>query len=693
MTDTALLARADFDALVAELTAAAAAYYDTDTQVMTDAAYDAGLDQVQAAVDANPDWATDASKALLGQVAAGTSAGGDFTHPERMLSLAKISPDAEGEDTNKAEAVALVKKTTKGIDVEPKMDGLAISGHYVEGRLVTAATRGDGTTGENVTEQVRRGIVGLPLVLDEPFTGEVRGEVYMTEAQFAEAQVLRAERGGKPFVNPRNATAGCLRKTGAENAMPMSFAAYDLTSVLSSHYDRMTEAEGLGFATARGTVEARGLDLTPVTDAQAAIDLIKAIEALRPTLGFDIDGAVVKADDTADRAALGEGSRTPYWAIAYKYPPQQAESTILDIEVAIGRTGRISLRARIEPTFVGGTTITYASMHNVGFVETQGLGIGSKVLVERRGDVIPRIEAPLDPSVNDGIPTWVAPEECPKCGEAWDKSSLLWRCHTPACSTVGRLVYFGQREQMDIDGFGESIAIALVEADLAENPADLYDLTLDQWATLPVGETATGAPRLLGETVATKIMAQLEKSKAQPFNRVISALGIRMTGKSVGRWLAKAYPTMDALRAATVADVASIERLGETKATHIVNGLASMADVIDRLAAHGVNMGSEPVDDGAPKPLAGMSVVISGAVPAGYKNRTEAQEALEAAGAKASSSVSKNTTFLVTDETTTSKAKKAADLGVPVIDPDVFGALLEGRIVVEADGTYTVKRA
>ena len=702
--------KADFDTLVGDLVVAAAAYYDSAVLTMTDAEYDAGIDTLQTTLTAHPEWSSDEVTGLLDYVAGGQSAGGDVTHPERMLSLAKVSPDKSDDaeirdllaterrkardespithadveafkDRNKTEAASLVTKTNKGVVVEPKMDGLADRVEYVDGRLVLAALRGNGDSGEDVTEQVRRGIVGLPLVLDEPFTGEVRGEVYMTEAQFAEAQTLRAQRGGQPFVNPRGAVAGSLRKTGDENAMPMSFAAYDLTSPLTSHDDRMTEAERLGFATARSTVEARGMDLSPVHTVEEAVALIKQIEALRPTLGFEIDGAVIKADGDWDRTALGAGSRTPHWAIAYKYPPQVGESRIVDVEVRTGRTGRISLRARIEPVFVGGTTITYASLHNPAWIDQQGIGIGSKVRVERRGDVIPRVEAPLDPTVNEGIPTWVAPETCPTCEEAWDKTSLLWRCHTPACSIAGRLDYALGGDALDVDGFGTSIAEALAENEIAKDIADLFTLTLDQWATLPVGTTTTGAPRLLGETTAKKIMANIEAAKAQPFNRVITALGIRHGGKSVGQWLAGEFHTMENLRAASVADLAQIDKMGTVKATAIVNGLVDMADVIDRLAAAGVNMGAEPADDGSPKPLAGMTFVISGAVPAGYKNRGAAQEAIIAAGGKASGSVSKTTTALITDETTTAKAVKAQSLGVPVIDPDQFDALLRGEVL------------
>jgi DNA ligase (NAD+) len=671
--------QAEFDALVGDLVVAAASYYDSAVLTMTDAEYDAGIDALQAALATHPEWSSDEVTGLLDYVAGGQSVGGDVTHATRMLSLDKFSPGEEGI----VGASSLAAQTTDGVTVEFKNDGLAISATYKDGVLVLAATRGNGTEGENVTEQALRGINGLPKNLTRPFTGEVRGEVFMTVSDFEAAQVLRAERGGKPFVNPRNAVAGCLRKSGAENAMPMSFAAYDLIGddLSDSHIDRMSTAHGLGLTTTRHLALGFGIESGPYRNPEVARIAIEQIEAARPTLGFDIDGAVVKADRDTDRQRLGEGSRTPKWAVAYKFPPQQSSSVIEDIEVRTGRTGRISLRARITPTFVGGTTITYASLHNPSWIEEQGIGIGSKVLVERRGDVIPRVEAPLDPSVNEGIPTWVAPETCPTCDEAWDKTSLLWRCHTPACSVAGRLDYALGGEALDVDGFGSSIAEALAENEVAKDIADLFTLTLDQWATLPVGTTATGAPRLLGETVAKKIMANLEAAKAQPFNRVITALGIRHGGKSVGRWLAGEFHTMDNLRAASVADLAQIDKMGTVKATAIVKGLADMADVIDRLAAAGVNMGAEPTDDGSPKPLAGMTFVISGAVPAGYKNRGAAQEAIEAAGGKASGSVSKTTTALITDETTTSKAVKAASLGVPVIDPDQFDALLRGEVL------------
>lgn len=342
-----------------------------------------------------------------------------------------------------------------------------------------------------------------------------------------------------------------------------------------------------------------------------------------------------------------------------------------DIEVRVGRTGRISLRAVLDPVFVDGTTITYATLHNPRFVEEQGLAIGQTVAVWRAGDVIPRVTAPIGEQPH-GLTPWTPPETCPQCGEPWDKSSLLWRCHTASCSATNALEYWCSREAMDVEGAGEALCVALVNAGLANDVADLYVLTADQLAELPVGTTKAGGVVLLGKLNAAKVIASLEHSKAQAFNRVITGLGIRMTGRSVGRWLAARFKNMDALRAATVEEIAEIDKMGLIKAQHVVDGLTAMAGVIDRLAAAGVTM-SVPETTGD-KPLDGKTYVVSGSVP-GY-TRTTVSERIEELGGRASGSVSANTTALVTAETTTAKAVKAAKLGVPIIDPAEFAQLL-----------------
>ena len=650
--------RAEFDAAVAAARRAAGAYYDGADAVLTDADYDALADRIAASVRAHPEWD---DQGITTRVAAGASAGGDVRHPAPMLSLDKITT---------AEEVAGFVATLGGDPcvVEVKLDGLAIRAEYDAGRLVLAALRGDGSTGEDVTAQVRRGIAGLPVRLGTDWTGEVRGEVYMTVDDFETSSANRVDAGGKPFVNSRGAVAGAIRSSDRAYETPMTFAAYVLSGAgvaeLTTHSERMARADRLGFPAACGLLpDAAG----PCRTAEEVIAAIDRIGGHRADLVFPIDGAVVKADADSTRRRLGLASRTPYWATAFKYPPDTASTVLRDIEVRVGRTGRISLRAVIDPVHVSGTTVARATLHNPQWVLDQGLAIGQTVAVWRAGDVIPRVTTPIGEQPH-GLTPWAPPEQCPQCGEPWDKSSLLWRCHTPSCAVTNRIVYAAGRDCLDIDGLGEEIVIALVEAGLVKDLADLFDVTAEQIAALRVGD----GTRQVGTSIAARIMAGLDSARTQPFNRVITALGIRMTGRSVGRWLASRFRTMDALRAASVEEIAEIEKMGLVKGQYVVDGLAAMSDVIDRLAAHGLAMAI--ADDGRPKPLAGQTFVVSGSVP-GY-TRTTVSERIEALGGTASGSVSARTTALVTAEATTTKAKKAAQLGIPVIDPDEFARML-----------------
>jgi len=659
MTEPALSA-ADFVAAVDQARAAARSYYDTGDVLMTDADYDALLDRIAEAKAAHPEWD---DHGLTTRVAAGASGGGDVRHPVPMMSLGKVT----GEEEVRAFVASL------GGDpclVEVKLDGLAIRVEYRSGRLALAALRGDGSTGENVTAQVLRGVAGLPARLATSWTGEVRGEVYMTVQDFEAAGANRVAAGGKAFINSRGAVAGSIRSADRAYETPMTFAAYDISGEFASHRERMGRAAELGFATAGRLATG---EIQVAADAEAALAAIAGIGELRRGLEFPIDGAVLTADLEATRRRLGSGSRTPYWAAAFKYPADTGSTVLRDIEVRVGRTGRISLRAVLDPVFVDGTTITYATLHNPKFVEDQGLAIGQTVAVWRAGDVIPRVTAPIGEQPH-GLTPWAPPETCPQCGEPWDKSSLLWRCHTASCSATNALEYWCSREAMDVEGAGEALCVALVNAGLANDVADLYQLTEEQLADLPVGNTKAGGVVLLGKLNAAKVVASLEHSKTQPFNRVITGLGIRMTGRSVGRWLAARFKTMEALRAATVEEIAEIDKMGLIKAQHVVDGLTAMSEVIDRLAAAGVTM-AVPETEGD-QPMAGKTYVVSGSVP-GY-TRTTVSERIEQLGGRATGSVSAGTTALVTAETTTAKAKKAAQLGIPVIDPVEFAALLDG---------------
>ncbi len=657
--------RAEFDTAVAAARDAATAYYDTAVMVMSDADYDVLVDRVQATLTVHPDWD---DQGITTAVAGGSSVGGEIVHPTPMLSLDKVK--------TRDDLAVFVEKLGDQAVVEVKLDGLAVRAAYRDGQLALVATRGDGSTGEDVTTQAMRdgGIAGLPITLAKAFTGEVRGEVFMTDTDFAAANENRVAAGGKAFVNARNATAGSLRAQTAVAATPMTFAAYEITGddaeKHATHSSRMAYAASLGMNTAfdltgtasGGTVVAGGID-----DVLAIID---AIEKARPTLGFQIDGAVIKAESDSTRDRLGMASRTPYWATAFKYPPDTGFSVLRDIEVAVGRTGRASFRAVIDPVFVGGSTITYASLHNAPWILEQGLAIGMKVAVIRAGDVIPRVTAAVGEQP-EGLSPWQPPAACPQCEQEWDTSSLLWRCHTASCAAVNAIVYWCSREALDVERIGESICEALVEHGLATTVADLYELAVDDLANLPLGTTTTGAVRRLGQANATEIMAQLEASKAQPLNRVITGLGIRMTGRSVGRWLAARFRSMEALRAATVEEIAEIDKMGLIKAQAVVDGLAAMGPVIDRLAAHGLCM--EVVDDGGPRPWEGKKVVVSGTVPG--MSRTEAQEAAARLGATVSSSISKNTDLLVAGDGAGSKLTKAQEIGVEVMTADDFAAL------------------
>ncbi len=655
----------DVTALAQRLRAAAAAYYDTDALVMSDAEYDSGIEQLRIAAAQEPSLA-DGLSDLLGAVAGGQSAGGDVEHPELMGSLGKAATlDALD---------ALIAAVDGPVVVEPKLDGLAIRAAYVRGRLALVATRGDGRTGEDVTDRVRKlAIKGLPSRLGNDQSVEVRGEVFMADADFPSAQAARSDLGGAPFVNPRNAAAGILRKGGAAYAGLLTFAAYDVAGTdpaLTRYSARLAEVEAASIGTARALAPwlAGG---SPVTTTEAMHQAVDELAARRAGLGFPIDGIVIKADADADRARLGHGSRAPRWSIAYKYEAETAVTKVVDITTAVGRTGRLAIRIEVEPVFVGGTTITFASGHNVTWMLERDARVGDTVVIKRANDVIPYIESVvLDERPADSAP-WTPPATDPSGGE-WDKSTLLWRSTDPSLS-VGALIRYGvSRDALDIEGMGTEIVESLVERGLVTDIADLFTLDEQTLATLPLGEG-----RALGAKNAVKIVAEIERAKGAAWNRVITALGIRMTGRTMGRRIAAALPTMARLRAATVETLAQVAGIGVKKAEVIRAGLDDLETrgVLDRLVAAGVHTGTEPDPTAGAEPaLAGMTVVVSGSVP-GY-SRTTVAELIEAHGGRASSSVSAATNLLVSEPSSSAKYVKAGKLGVRIVTPEEFLALL-----------------
>lgn len=669
--------RVEFDQAVDRVRAAAAAYFAGEPLVMSDGDYDLLVARIAATVQRHDDWD---HRGVLTKVAAGAVPRGEVVHTTPMLSLDKATTIDEV-------AAFLATLADSAAVVEVKLDGVAVRAQYRDGRLVRAATRGDGHSGEDVTAQVRRhgGVYGLPAVLSRPWTGEVRGEIYMTTADFEQANAVRVAHGKPAFANPRNAVAGVLRKQDLRYPVPMSFAAYaivgDGLDTVAGHLERMAEARALGLTTATAlTVEALPADTNTWGTTIGEIEsLITQIGHQHDQLGYPIDGVVIKAASRHVRIMLGQGSHSPRWALAFKYPPDTAFSILRDIEVGVGRTGRASFRAVIDPVQVGGTTITYASLHHAAWITDQGLGLGSRVAVVRAGDVIPRVTAAVGEQP-DGVVAWQPPGTCPQCDQPWDTSTQLWRCTTPSCSVVSLLTYAASRDVWDIDGLGEEVATALVESGLVSSIADLFALTASQIATVPYPRRDFAAPvagvRHIGKPTATKLVAGIAAATSQPLARHITALGIRMTGRRMGRTLAAHFGTLDALRTATLDQLAEVEGVGPEKARSIHEGLRAHTEVLDRLVDAGITRRAESAPAGS-APLAGQTVVITGAVQG--MSRAQAQDAAAQLGATVSGSVSAKTDLLVvgSGSSTRSKLVKAQEFGVESMPAEQFVALLE----------------
>ena len=664
---SAILTEDEFQQAVVAAQQAAKAYYDTDTLLMSDSEYDSLVDRLSEAKEANPEW-DDAG--VLTQVAAGASAGGSLQHPQPMLSLEKTTE------------LSVLSEFVTGIPgpcvVEMKLDGNAVRATYSNGRLVTLATRGDGATGEPLDSSLS--IDGLPGAITLLGEVTVTGEVYMTDDDFERSNRNRVASGKPAFVKPRNAASGVLRRETETFAAFLSFASYHASSpdldAIDDYQQRMAELTDHGIRTVQSLQNELNLDIAETMDTAEVARQIQEMQSRRASLPVGMDGAVVKAVSYALRETIGTARRHPRWAMAYKYPPLEATSYLIDIEVGVGRTGQMTLRGVLDPPVeLDGSMVKYATLHNPAFLAEQNLGLGSRALVTLQGEVIPRIAGGLGDQPQDVVP-WHPPSTCPNCGEPWDTSQVLWRCHTYSCGLSNRIRYAAERDVLDIDGLGEEIAVALVESKLVSDLADLFSLSVDQIANTQIGMTPGGKPRLIGKTTATKIVEGIAKAKRQPLNRVICSLGIPKMGQTMSRQLAAHFGSLTALRSADSSALMEVEGVAKEKAAIYLAGLREMADVIDRLVAAGVTTEADKATapDGGELPLAGKTYVVSGSVP-GY-TRTSVNERIEALGGKASSSVSTKTTALVTTETGTSKAKKAAQIGIPVIDPTDFAELL-----------------
>lgn len=538
--------------------------------------------------------------------------------------------------------------------VEPKIDGLSVSLEYRDGVLVRGSTRGDGFVGEDVTENIRT-IRSVPLRLkrDIPFV-EVRGEVYMPVASFEKVVAQQELKEEKPFKNPRNAAAGSLRQKNPKITAQrgLDIFVFNLQQIegvqVSGHKESLDLLKELGFQVSPSYLA--------VDTIEKAIEEIRAIGQRRGEYSFDIDGAVVKVDSLAQREMLGATAKFPKWAVAFKYPPEEKITTLLDVEVKVGRTGALTPTAVFEPIQLAGTTVSRAVLHNQDFIDEKQIAVGDKIIVRKAGDIIPEVVAVAE---HCGNPTYQLPEYCPSCHTkvVREEGEAAIYCPNIECPAqlMRNLIHFASRNAMDIDGMGPAVLEGLVNAGWVHSPADLYDLTEEQIASL----------ERMGKKSASNLMNALEKSKQNDLSKVIFALGIPEVGEKTAAELASAFGSMEKLSWATLEQLTALDGFGEVVAQNIVSFFLEERNrvQIERLAKAGVNMESTKVKAG--DTFEGKTFVLTGTLPT--LKRNEAKELIESLGGKVSSSVSKKTDYVVAGEEAGSKLTKANELGITIL--------------------------
>lgn len=632
-------------------------YYVDDAPIISDYEYDRMYYELLALEEAHPEYFDPASPT---QRVGGKPLDkfGKVTHRVRMDSLSDVFSFEELTDFVDRVHTELPEAE---FSVEPKIDGLSCSLIYENGVLVTGATRGDGVTGEDITQNVRT-IFSIPLTLPEPLTLTVRGEVYMPRAVFERLNAKREAAGQALMANPRNAAAGSLRQLDpqitAQRALDIFIFNYQEGDLYADGHAPLTHMETLDRLDALGfpAIKLR----TVVHTADEIIAHIQKIGALRDDLPYDIDGVVVKVNDLSERQVLGQGVSTPRWAVAYKFPPEQKQTRLNEITIQVGRTGVLTPTAELSPVKLAGTTVSRATLHNIDFIRERGIMLGDIVSVQKSGDIIPEVVC-AHPEKRDGtqIPFHM-PNHCPSCGHevVQAEGEVAVRCINPACpAQLSRgIEHFASKDAMDIDGLGPQIVDALIEADLVHDAADLYALTADQISAL----------ERMGEKSAANLIAAIEKSKSAGLERLIFALGIRNIGQVAATALARRYGTLEACMDATAEELCALDDFGRITADCVIEYFSrpESRQLCARLIAAGVLTASTaaPVGD----KLAGLTFVLTGTLPT--MGRSEAEKLIVAAGGKTSSSVSKKTSFVVAGEAAGSKLTKAQSLGVPVID-------------------------
>ena len=664
-------------------------YYAKDAPAISDAAFDSLVHELRALEAAHPEFYDPNSPTQR----VGGYVGEQFApirHERRMYSLDDAMDAAELDAW-----LDRVEEAFGGmVDVvcELKIDGSSIALTYQDGNLVRGATRGDGTTGEDVTANIRT-VKNLPLRLRPDALGgltdpsraiELRGEVYMPKSSFESLNRAAEANGKQPFANPRNAAAGSLRQKD-----PAITAGRDLSTFLYAIADERALAFGTQWELLQWLGEA-GFHVNPDVQLCATRDEVhafcqRAIER-RDSLPYEIDGVVVKVNSFARQEEMGYTARAPRWAIAFKFPPEEKTTLLRDITVQVGRTGKLTPVAEMDPVRVAGSTVARATLHNEDEVLRKDVRVGDTVIVRKAGDVIPEVLGPVVSLRPADARPWAMPKTCPSCGSPVirEEGEADYRCISIDCpaQALERLLHWASRGAMDIDGMGEEIVARLVESGRLTDVADYYTLDEVELSMLDMGRVnKDGEAIRLGRTVAAKLVAAIDASRGRGFARVLFGLGMRHVGKTTAEALAASYLSMDELRAATEEDLAAVEGIGP-KIAHSVYLFLRTPDnvaVIDRLQARGVNLADSAAEDAAqlPQTLAGLTFVLTGTLVQSGMTRDEAGAALKARGAKVSGSVSKKTSFVVAGESAGSKYDKAIALGVPVLDEDALLRIIE----------------